>query len=595
MTAPKKPRTGDTTVVAKTGESRKDRISATQILSAAEARAAKGRRPGDSSVILQPVDRIHRNGLGVSVKLALAISAAIAAFMVLFGLVLYKNTEAALNDEIDAAGVQAARVLAAPDFGVWNTFYRAYAGTEFGGIEDEIGRGERTIPSGALSDLALKASQARAEYNKVKLQKLLVRDGRILDALISSPDRKRIVRNASGRPKLDFEGREVGNDGGVAIEYGDYAPPGGEKHKARSYVAPITGVDGRVEGMATVVMSEDSIQKQLGAVSTKILVLALIFVGLGIVVAFWMGTRITSPITALTKDVEQIAKGHLEHRPRVQTKDEIGVLARTIDVMARSLQAAQDEKLEHEKQKHQLAIALEIQSNLFPKTLPKVEGYEVEAHYLPGPEVGGDYYDVFELPDGRLFMMVASASGSGIPAAMLTTMARSFVSALADREATVHGIFKAVNRLLSPDLRRGMYVTALACVLEPKTGKLVVANAGHNPLIRYSGASKGVQPVHSDGIALGFDKGPVFERTLRELEIQLEPGDRIVLCTPGVFGIQNHEGAELGEENFFRLIAREGGKPSQAFVNLVAHALEQFTEGGAIQSDITYLTLKRLA
>src|SRR5204862_183472 len=84
-------------------------------------------------------------------------------------------------------------------------------------------------------------------------------------------------------------------------------------------------------------------------------------------------------------------------------------------------------------------------------------------------------------------------------------------------------------------------------------------------------ADKKARSIHSDGIALGFDKGPVFERTLREIELELKPGDRIVLCTPGLFGIKDSGGNELGEGRFYQLVEREAGKASGAFVKLVSH------------------------
>ncbi|MBI4881482.1 MAG: SpoIIE family protein phosphatase [Planctomycetes bacterium] len=594
MAAPKKPHREESSVLARK-HALKDRVSATQVLSAAEMRAQKGRRAGESSVILREGERIRRAGLGVSVKFALAISVAIAVFMLLFGIVIYNNVKGSLNDEIDAAGILAAKAVATPEFFIWNEFHGAFEGTTYARYQREIAAGERKIAADYLTEDETRRANEIRQYNRSLLENLIKGTDRLLDVLISNQDRTKIERLASGRSRLEFDGRQVGERNGVAIEYGTYTPPDGEPLRARSFVASIRDRFGGVEGKATVVLSEASIQENLARVRTQVLVLAIVFIALGVGVSFLMGGRITSPITALTQDVEVIARGNLDHHPRVITKDEIGVLARTVERMARSLKEAQEAEVEHQRQKHQLQVALEIQASLFPEKLPEVAGYETASHYLPGPEVGGDYYDVFLLPDGRPFVMVASASGKGIPAAMLTAMARSFTTAVAERESSASNILKVVNRLLSPDLRRGMYVTALACILEPQSGKLIVANAGHNPLILFSGREKKVQAIHSDGIALGFDKGPVFDRSLRDLEINLEAGDRIVLCTPGVFGITNHEGKELGEENFYRLVAREGAKDSAAFVNLMHHLLEKYTEGGMVESDITFVTLKRLA
>lgn len=584
MSAQKPPRKGDSTLIVPASPGAH---SATQILRAAEL---KGKKPGDSSILHG--ERIRRTGLSVSAKFALIVSAAIALFMLVFGMALYSQQKGALNEQIDAAGIHAARALAAADISAWYQFNGAYENTDFGGYETAIAKGDKKIPEGALKKEQIEEAKKRTEFNRQRLAKLISEDDRVLDVMITDPSQREIIRIASASPKLAFSPQSGREDLRVQIGYGTYVASAGEI-PARSFTASIVGFHGSEVGKATVVLSERSIQESLQGVQKRILLLTLFFVALGVGVSFMMGARVTAPITDLTHDVEVIAKGDLDHKVKVGAMDEIGVLAKTVARMTQSLKGAQEAEVEHAKQKHQLAVALEIQSNLFPKTLPQVPGYDLAAFYRPGPEVGGDYYDVFPMQDGRLFLAVASASGKGIPAAMLTVMARSFTTATAERENDIASIFKIVNRLLSPDLRRGMYVTSLAAILDPKSGRLQVANAGHHPLIRYDAATKAVAPVHADGIGLGFDKGPVFDRTLRVIEVELKPGDRVTMVTPGVFGIKNREGHELGEENFHRLVAREAAKESSAFVKLVTYTLDQFLGGSVPDSDITFLTLRR--
>jgi serine phosphatase RsbU (regulator of sigma subunit) len=93
-------------------------------------------------------------------------------------------------------------------------------------------------------------------------------------------------------------------------------------------------------------------------------------------------------------------------------------------------------------------------------------------------------------------------------------------------------ILREANALLSPDLRRGMYVTVLLAILDPRAHVLTVANAGHAPLLLVRGGK--LTAVHSEGIAMGLDKGPVFDSTLKVVRIQVQPGDRAILYTPGV-------------------------------------------------------------
>ena len=99
--------------------------------------------------------------------------------------------------------------------------------------------------------------------------------------------------------------------------------------------------------------------------------------------------------------------------------------------------------------------------------------------------------------------------------------------------------------------------------------------------------------VHPEGIALGFDPGPVFDRTIREAEIQLAPGDRIVCTTAGAFSVRNAQGEELGEKGFFAIVGKHANKSSEAFCQLVGSETERLTEGLPLEEDIVIVTVKR--
>ncbi|MFO0983790.1 MAG: hypothetical protein U1E76_19000 [Planctomycetota bacterium] len=99
--------------------------------------------------------------------------------------------------------------------------------------------------------------------------------------------------------------------------------------------------------------------------------------------------------------------------------------------------------------------------------------------------------------------------------------------------------------------------------------------------------------MHSDGIALGFDRGPVFERTLKAREIELEPGDRVLFHSPRVFSLKNRKGQELGDKNFYAVVANEAAKGNDALVTRLAQAFERFREGTVAEHEITLLGLAR--
>jgi len=153
-------------------------------------------------------------------------------------------------------------------------------------------------------------------------------------------------------------------------------------------------------------------------------------------------------------------------------------------------------------------------------------------------------------------------------------------------------VLKKVNELMSGDLREGMYVSVLLAVLEPATGLLRVANAGHAPLLVCKGGTK-LASLHSEGIALGFDEGPVFDRTLKVAQVHLEPGDRAVLHCAGITKLLGAGGGELGEKRFKTLVLKASALPAGRFVKAVADALDSFRGKHPLSVDVTLLTLGR--
>jgi len=139
-----------------------------------------------------------------------------------------------------------------------------------------------------------------------------------------------------------------------------------------------------------------------------------------------------------------------------------------------------------------------------------------------------------------------------------------------------------------------MFVTALYCILNKRTNEIRVASAGHNPLVVWRAASNNVELVNPNGIALGFDKGPVFERTVKEVTISLGHGDRIVAFTDGTVEAMNSANKEFGDDRFYKLIGELAQRDSNQMLNLIVKALDDH-KGRAPQSDdITIVTLRYL-
>jgi serine phosphatase RsbU (regulator of sigma subunit) len=327
-------------------------------------------------------------------------------------------------------------------------------------------------------------------------------------------------------------------------------------------------------------------------IGTTILVI-LVGAGVSVLVA----NQVSQPLEAIVEDVRHISSGDLNHRTRSKGASEITTLARSIDKMTSNLRQAQETELELSIREREVEVAGEVREALLPKSTPVVAGYELGAAHLQSRELGGDFHDFIELPDdprGRVGLLVCDVSGKGLPGALVGATARSYLRAELRRGADVKDSFHFLNRQLVQDVRRGMYVTALYLLLDPAEGIATVACAGHKiPLVRYTAADGKVRLIQPEGIALGFDQGPVFERSLDVQQVPLEPGDRLVLANTATVGLTNAAGVELGEKPFYKQVMALGGQPTDVFLSRIKAALAKYAGAAALPSDVAIVTVRR--
>ena len=345
-----------------------------------------------------------------------------------------------------------------------------------------------------------------------------------------------------------------------------------------------------------VILSLEHINDAKASLRATVLLPVFVSILLGTGIAFWLANLITGPIKTLMADLTEVSSGNLDHRTSVTSTDEVGLLASTFNRMTQALKGAHDQELQTKALEHDLAIASEIQSNLVPKRMLKIPGYDVSAYYRPSKEVGGDYYDFIQVDEHNEGIIVADVSGKGIPGSLVMTMARAFIRMEAERTKNLSPadtLMKA-NRMLAQDIKKGMFVTALYCILDKRTNEMRVASAGHNPMVVWRAAGNRIELVNPNGIAMGFDKGPVFEKTVKEEKIVLGRGDRIVLYTDGTVEAMDANNREFGDDKFQGLVKQLATRDSNQMLNLLVKSLDEH-KGNAPQSDdITIVTLRYL-
>ena len=316
----------------------------------------------------------------------------------------------------------------------------------------------------------------------------------------------------------------------------------------------------------------------------------------GAVVAYMVGNAVSRPLELIVGDIAQISRGDLRHRTRVRVGGEIMLLAKSIDRMAGNLEQAQAAQMELSVREREIALAGDVREALLPQGTPQVAGYDLGSLHVDSPTPGGDFHEFLELDDGRLGLLVCDVSGRGIPGAMIGAIARSYLRVELARGGDVAAALVRANAELARDVRRGMYVTALYVLVDAKEGIATVACAGHKmPLIRYAAADKKIRLIQPEGIALGLDKGPVFEQTLKVQKMPIEPGDRIVIANTGPVGVRSEAGEELGEKAFYRHVLQHAGMTTEAMLEAVRADLQAFAGEEPFPNDISIVSLRRKA
>jgi predicted ester cyclase len=258
-------------------------------------------------------------------------------------------------------------------------------------------------------------------------------------------------------------------------------------------------------------------------------------------------------------------------------------LIRNLTWRFRAAEAQERERIEHE-----LQVARQIQQELLPEATPELDGWQIAAYYGPAREVGGDFYDFLEFPDGRLGLVVGDATGHGMPAALVMATTRGMLRAVVQSLETPGEVLARVNEALVADVPPSTFVTCFYGILEPNSGHLVYANAGHDlPYLWHGGYS---EELRARGMPLGLMPGMEYE----EKEITLKRGEGVLFYSDGLVEAHNPHYEMFGFPRLRELLADHGDERS--LVEFLMEELSSFTGPSWEQEDdITLMTLQRSA
>lgn len=385
---------------------------------------------------------------------------------------------------------------------------------------------------------------------------------------------------------------------GLRPAVGSSAPEPGVllRRSDRELVAsvPITHASGKRLGHVVVAMRMSYVDGVIeGARRQQSLILAVSLL-LGITISFLVLSHVLRPVEDLRAGIRRIAAGDLETPVRVRDWTELGLLADAINDMASGLSRAQGEIVERERLGREMELAREVLDSILPSERSVHGAFILEGAQRAAAEVGGDYYDYFTLPDGRVAMAVADVSGKGLAGCLVMTMLYALLRADRAAAASPSSLLAAMDERLGETLRPGSFVTMFYGILDPATGRLVYASAGHNPTLIYRHGTGDVESVRTRGIPLAAIRGGAIRSTLDDLELSLEPGDALLQYTDGISEAFDPGGTEqFGFERMVSALQETAPQGPRVVIDGFFERLTAWSHGGARLDDETLLVLYR--
>lgn len=257
----------------------------------------------------------------------------------------------------------------------------------------------------------------------------------------------------------------------------------------------------------------------------------------------------------------------------------------------------QVEMVARERLEMEVHLARQIQQTFIPEHLPDLPNWDFSARWRTARQVGGDFYDVFELPGGKVGLFIADVADKGVPAAMFMALTRTLVRAAVLQTESPAVALRQVNDLLYPDAQQGMFVTAVYGVLDSVTGRFTYTNAGHNPPLwikPISAAADGepgvtIKRLTRTGMALGVVEGAEME----ESSINLAPGDLLFFYTDGVTEAFSPEGEIYGEDRLHAVLENLMSCTSSELLDAIDEAVSVFIADVPPADDMTMLSVMR--
>jgi len=345
-----------------------------------------------------------------------------------------------------------------------------------------------------------------------------------------------------------------------------------------------------------VLFPKDELMEDIVRLNKMVIFLGISGIFLLAIAIAYIARSITGPLRAMAQATEGIGSGDLDIELPVATSgDEVGKLTEAFGYMKTSLKAYIEELTKttalKERMESELKVAHDIQMSILPKMFPPFPDrteFDIYAIIQPAKEVGGDFYDFFQIDQDHLCFVIADVSGKGIPASLFMAVTKTLIKAKAAVGLTPDRIVLRVNEELCIGNDNNMFVTIFCGILNIFTGEMEYTNGGHNPplIIRKTGE---VSILKSTG---GIVVGVIDDAKYSADKIVLEPGDSIYLYTDGVNEAMNKNGELFSDKRLEDAIIRLKGKSINEIVDGIMAEIEHFAQDAPQSDDITMMVIQ---
>lgn len=345
-----------------------------------------------------------------------------------------------------------------------------------------------------------------------------------------------------------------------------------------------------------IIFPEDELMEDITNLNKIVLILGITGIFLTSFAIFYIARSITKPLGELTLITEEIGKGNLDiDIPSARSGDEVARLSDAFRYMKTSLKEyisqLTDATAQRERMESELKVAHSIQMSILPKVFPPFpdrKEFDIYATIEPAKEVGGDFYDFFQIDDDHLYFVIADVSGKGIPAALFMAVTKTLIKSKVTAGLTPDQIINRVNKDLCIGNDENMFATIFFGVLQISTGEIQYTNGGHNPplIIKKNGEIEWL--IGKGNIIVGVmdDADYITEKLL------LEPGDCLFLYTDGVTEAMNEMNELFSDNRLKDVLYKLYGKSIQEIVVRTQQEIHHFAQGAPQSDDITMMVVE---